>query len=416
MTTPIQSSTRLHGRWLHLARLAWLLVILLAFIKLVFGLPLYYTEKARLCTASEAVCSQGISLNLAQVLALESSGVTLPAYARVVLAWEVITVIIWAGVGLLIFLLRSDDWLALIVSAMMILFTSGGYEEVIRSTYPAWALPADLIFNLGNILLFLFIGLFPGGRFSPHWMRWYWLAMITISIPPASLWSLYTNIENIVFGLFWISFLILGPYSLIYRYRKDSTAVERQQTKWVVLGFATFAGLLLTLFAILNLFNGSNLGDIWIQNFGLSSTALLIPLSVGLSVLRYRLWDIDLIIRRTLVYSALTTTVALIFFGSVALLQNLFRVLTGQSQSAAVTVLSTLFIAALFNPLRKRIQTDIDRRFYRRKYDAQKTLDAFAVRARDEVELEKLTEHLVGVVQETLQPASVSLWLRKGEW
>ena len=138
--------------------------------------------------------------------------------------------------------------------------------------------------------------------------------------------------------------------------------------------------------------------------------ALALPVSIGVAMLRYRLWDIDIIIRKTLVYSILTALLALIYFGGVVLLQQLTRSITASSD-LAIAVL-TLVIAALFFPLRRRVQNAIDRRFYRRKYDAAKTLAAFGVTARDEVELDKLTSELLNVISETMQPTTVSLWLR----
>ena len=139
---------------------------------------------------------------------------------------------------------------------------------------------------------------------------------------------------------------------------------------------------------------------------------VLLPLSIGIAILRYRLWDIDIIIRRTLIYSIITAILALFYFGAVIVLQQFFRSLTGAGDDLAIIV-STLAIAALFNPLRNRVQSSIDHRFYRSKYDAQQVLARFAQTARDEVELEKLTYELLRVVDETMQPSSVSLWLRR---
>jgi ADP-ribosylglycohydrolase len=142
-------------------------------------------------------------------------------------------------------------------------------------------------------------------------------------------------------------------------------------------------------------------------------TFVLLYLAVGVAILRYNLYDIDLLINRTLVYGALTGTLALIYFGGVATTQAIFRTLTGQEQQPQLAVVvSTLVIAALFNPLRRRMQSFIDRRFYRKKYDARKTLEAFSAKLRDETDLDALNAELVGVVRETMQPAHVSLWLR----
>jgi hypothetical protein len=145
-----------------------------------------------------------------------------------------------------------------------------------------------------------------------------------------------------------------------------------------------------------------------------SLTLSAIPAAIAIAILRYRLWDIDLVIHRTLVYSILTGLLALTYFGAVLVLQNVFRVLTGQEQNSLAAVLSTLGIAALFVPLRSRVQRAIDRRFFRNKYDAARALGGFAASARDETNLESLSAQLVRVVDDTMQPENVTLWLRPG--
>ena len=189
---------------------------------------------------------------------------------------------------------------------------------------------------------------------------------------------------------------------------------ERQQLKWfayaAVLGIIVFLGIVITFvlpFSVDDRIRVSTfLFDLLLAGF---------PIAVGIAILKYRLYDIDLIIRRTLIYTVLTVSLAFVYFGSVVLLQQLFRALTGQQQSEIVTVISTVAIAALFVPLRRRVQNVIDRRFYRRKYDTQTVLAEFAATTRDEVDLNKLSERLLDVVDETMQPAHVSLWLRKTE-
>jgi hypothetical protein len=216
------------------------------------------------------------------------------------------------------------------------------------------------------------------------------------------------------------SVLILSPalalqlLSPVLRYRKGSHQ-ERQQIKWLAL----FGGLLVigTIlgFVVVPLLTGGRMFSRENSFFSLiffSSMSLFPALTIAVAVLRYHLWDIDIIIRKTLVYTTLTAALALVFFGGVALLQQIFGRISGIENSPVAVVLSTLLIAALFSPLRGRIQSFIDRRFYRRKYDAEKTLARFAATARAETDIERLSTELRAVVQETMQPQSSGLWLK----
>jgi hypothetical protein len=212
--------------------------------------------------------------------------------------------------------------------------------------------------------------------------------------------------------------ILASAMSMVLRYRHSGGEV-RQQIKWVAF-VASFSGITYLIAMLSQLAMVVSEGGLprfpWWAEI-LFSVAILgfagVPVAIGFAVLRYRLYDIDIIINRTLVYGSLTAMLVAIYFGGVATIQLLFRALTGQEQQPQLAVVvSTLAIAALFNPLRKRIQSFIDRRFYRRKYDARRTVEAFSAKLRDETDLETLNRDLAEVIEETLQPAHVSLWLR----
>jgi hypothetical protein len=202
--------------------------------------------------------------------------------------------------------------------------------------------------------------------------------------------------------------VVVGASSMLLRLR-HAGRVERQQIKW----FAYATAVVISGVILKNSVYPA-VGVSWVWWVGLILTAVGVassPVAMGLAILRYRLYEIDLIINRTLVYGSLTVLLVAVYLGGVVLLQYTFRTLTGEGSQLAV-VASTLAIAALFVPLRRRIQSFIDRRFYRSNYDAAKTLEAFSAKLRGETDLDALRDDLVGVVRETMQPAFVSLWLR----
>jgi hypothetical protein len=210
--------------------------------------------------------------------------------------------------------------------------------------------------------------------------------------------------------------MVASALSLVLRYRR-SRGEEREQIKWIAFA-ASVVGLLYLITMVSSLTYSGPWGaagtPLWL---GLLQQASLVsftavPITVGFAVLKYRLYDIDLLINRTLVYGSLTATLVVLYFGGIVVLQGVFVALTGEKSTLAI-VASTLLIAALFTPLRRRIQSFIDRRFYRRKYDARKTLEAFSAKLRDETDLDRLGVDLVEIVSETMQPAHASLWLRR---
>jgi hypothetical protein len=213
--------------------------------------------------------------------------------------------------------------------------------------------------------------------------------------------------------LVFIGIVVSLVWSQTYSYRRFSSPVQRRQTKWVVFGttLAVAGTFPFQLPVDLSLVDGDTPLRLLLLRTGFSLSFLLVPFSISVAVLRSHLFDIDVLINRTLVYGSLTAMLIGLYFGGIVVLQLLFIVLTGEKSTLAV-VASTLVIAALFNPLRRRTQSFIDRRLYRNKYDAAKTLEAFSATLRNETDLDALSDDLVGVVRETMQPEHVTLWLR----
>jgi hypothetical protein len=226
------------------------------------------------------------------------------------------------------------------------------------------------------------------------------------------------TVSNIILPLLPLC-ILASAVSMVLRFRRSRGEV-RQQIKWFTF-VASFAGLLYftVIISVVAIALGSDdrlpQAPLWVELLlSLASLGFAgVPIAIGFAVLKYRLYDIDVVINLTLVYGSLTAMLVALYFGGVATTQTILRALTGQTeQSQLAIVVSTLVIAALFNPLRRRLQSFIDRRFYRRKYDARKTLEAFSAGLRDETDLETLNNDLAGVIRETMQPAHVSLWLR----
>jgi MFS family permease len=277
-----------------------------------------------------------------------------------------------------------------------------------------------------------YILLFPTGRLPSR--RWRWLGWLTVTyvvvgvilgaFSSGALLGMLGPIQNplgiegfsniyykaIIFIMG--SLLTLAVTLSVFIRLRRAIGVERQQIKWFAYAAAAYISAGTLAYPVPMVVDT----PLWFERVGFALNIAFIPaipIAIGIAILRYRLYDIDTLINRTLVYGSLTLMLALVYFGGVTATQVVFRALTGQEEQPQLTiVVSTLVIAALFTPLRRRIQSFIDRRFYRNKYDARKTLEAFSAKLRNDADLEALSDDLVGIVRETMQPAHVSLWLR----
>jgi hypothetical protein len=418
-----RANTRIAGRWLFFARLLLVVVSIFYLVLYVIGTPVYYAYLHTICTD----CLDD-RLTPHKLQALQALNISITTYAVYWVAINLLFALVYFAVAVFIFWRKSDDWMAWLASFSLVAFGASfpSILSVLAAVHPAWGLPVTLVSEgvLGFPSLMVFFFLFPTGRFVPRWTGLVAVGFVALSVITAfypvsfstfSTWPglLYPFTQLLVFGSL--------VFSQVYRYRHVSTPVERQQTKWIVFGAAVgligFLLLGILLPAVLQIFIPFQSLDpllVIILVTGIYLVLLLIPLSFAIAILRYRLWDVDVLINKTLVYGLLTGTLVAVYAGCIIGLQALLRGLFHQTSEVAIVV-STLIIAALFQPLRKRIQAGIDRRFFRRKYDAARTLTAFSATLRNEVDLEQLREHLLTVVQETMQPSHVSLWVRPPE-
>src|SRR5215217_510769 len=404
----------LRGRWLLPARVAWVAVAITVLAIILFSIPSSFEHYSSVCTAASEVCAERAVHQATPegVRALGDIGLSLRSYALLNVIVDKVFQLVWFALGALIFWRRSDDWMALGVSVFLVSFGPVAVDPTaaytLISSQPAWWLPVRIVDIVGIVSPVLFFFLFPSGRFVPHWTRWLAVALIVNDVSDLLFPQLYSRSPSLetVSYLVFLGGVVSAVWSQVYRYRRVSSPAQRQQTKWVVFGLTLgIAGTFPSQLPVdLSLVGGDTPLTLLFLRVGFALSLLLIPLSIGVAVLRSHLFDIDVLINRTLVYGSLTATLVALYFVGIVVLQRLFVTLT--------VVASTLVIAALFTPLRRRIQSFIDRRFYRSKYDARKTLEAFSAQLRDKTDLNALSDDLVGVVRETMQPAHVSLWLR----
>lgn len=406
---------------LVLARAAWIVGVVIVLAIFFASTQAYFASLHEIRIISPNL-SGNQQLTPAGLRQLHTLGLSLDFYAAYFVVIDGIFVLAWFVVGAVIFWRKSDDRMAYFASLILVVFSvSFAVGNMIDALPAAWWVPVQSVRFIGGMGLSVFFYLFPDGRFVPRWTRWLLIGWVIHELFGDTLF-INASFNPFVYSPWldiplFIALLVSVVVAQIYRYRRVSNMVQRQQTKWVVFGtVVAVLGFAATLaVGTLPVVTGTLSGPLsnMIANTALECFLLLIPISVSIAISRSRLWEIDIIINRSLVYGSLTVALALIYAGSVLVLQVLLGTFTEGNQFAIVG--STLVIAVLFQPLRHRIQAIIDRRFYRRKYDAARTLEAFSATLRNEVDLHDLREHLLSVVEETMQPAHVSLWLRSGD-
>jgi hypothetical protein len=402
-----EATRKLHGRILLAARTACLAVIVLTLGLAIPGFVVGF-DRPELLSQPEVLAlvdRLGISNRAAMAVGL------LAPMALV------------SAVAIFLFWRRSDDWMAMLFSVQMITtmaFTTRSLSAL-QHAYPAVRGAVRVIWLPAFVLIIVTLYLFPNGRFVPRSTRPLAIVAVVLVVVSPGLPEAMLNLPRSPEGIsvwHWrgavLGVLVLwctGLAAQVYRYRRVSGPVERQQAKWVMFVLGCFMAFVALGIVIPSLF--LDLPDVWFAAVLLASVpfGIALPISIAIAILRYRLYDIDRIISRTLSYGLLTGLLACVYAAVVLILGQLFGGIGDQPPSWAVAG-ATLAVAALFQPARRRIQAAVDRRFNRRRYDTAKTIEGFAARLREEVDLDTLSGELLAVVDQTMQPTRTWLWLR----
>jgi hypothetical protein len=404
--------------WLRLAQVGWVALAMISLALTLASVPPYFAALHRILPIGDAPDFGGQLTTVANGSDLLALGLSLDFFARYTVALALASWLIFAVIALIIFLRKSNDRVALLVAYMMLLAPFAINNANLLTLPSSWQFAVSAFQFLGDICISLVFYLFPGGSFASRWTRWAFVIGVVYWAVDIFAPAIVTNGSAAMSILLFVLFLLLEAslvVAQVVRYRSVSSPGQRQQTKWVVYGLAIGLGGVLieivVLYVVLTNFLKPGALAYMVGNAIQTVLVACIPLSFAVAILRSQLWDIDALINRTLVYGLLTGILAALYIGSVALLGNLARGLSDQQDSAPVIVVSTLLIAALFQPLRRRLQSLIDRRFYRHKYNAAQTIAAFSITLRRHVDLREMTDQLVATVDTTMQPSHVSLWL-----
>ena len=401
-------------RWLGAARAAWLGYTLLVSVIFVLGAIARFEEMTR-----QDVYHFGALL--------KQLGLSLEFFAIYTTTLDLLTAAAFVSIGMVVFWRVRNDWMGLISSLTNVSVIMGLLPWIPTNLISGtiWYPAAIFLRGFGFFTAILFFYIFPDGHFTPGWTRLFtvllglyavsWLFFPSL-MPPTD-FAAINVLDKVPALILALVFMASGVVAQVVRYRSNTDAIRRQQTRWVLFGCLAvlvsfvIASLPVLLFPEVRVPGLPNLVFLLAIIPLLIISLLMLPVSMAVSIMRYRLWDIDLIIRRTLVYGMLSAVLAVVYLASVVILQQALRFVIGANTGMAVAV-STLGIAALFTPLRNRIQVFIDRRFYRQKYDAERALEEFNAAARSEVEIKNLTARMVSVVEKTVNPEKIWVWIR----
>ncbi len=420
------------ARWfqahrLQVARGTWIATVPLSLTVFVAAIPARY-DQLRAATLHDRHWLA--SMQSSPLPPSLTAWLTSHLYAPAVLVLEVFVMLVCTATAVLLFWRRHDERMAILASLALV-----GYGvlflpplDALTAAHPGWALPVHSIQALGLESSLLLFYVSPNGHFVPRWTRLlaiiWTLWTVASVVAPSAPFDLLHGRPHVatpqVFSPLWLIVCLAwygtGLLAQFVRYRRVSTPQQRQQTKWVLIGWAAviafYTVLVLPRVTIAALSAPGSLDLLYrlivVPSFEV--ILLLSPIPITMSVLRYRLWDVDVVINRALVYGLVTVALGMVYVVSVLTLEAVFQWATGQGSPLAI-VLSTLASAWLFRPVQRRIQCGVDRRFYRRKYDAARLIEEFGHGVRDEVELDDLLDRLVAVVQDSIQPAHVSVLL-----
>ncbi|MGH2495875.1 MAG: histidine kinase [Ktedonobacteraceae bacterium] len=395
------TTTLLSGRWLFLARVGWIAIALLALGLYISSVPSYFASLHVLCTSTPVTCRNNGQITPNYLRTLQTLGFSLDFFALYKSALFIFFAFAYAAIGAVIFWRKSTDRMALFASLTLVVFPAGFNSSELATLPAILLLPAQIVALLGNSLIFLFFYLFPTGKFVPRWTRWLSVSVIVFWVVTSFFPSLPFKSFIIVLGnVVFLGFICSLVVTQVYRYRHVSNAGERQQTKWVVFGLSIGLGGVLLIKTFSGLFPSlvpyNPLADS-ITTIAPFLFLLLIPISIAFAILRSRLWDIDSIINRTLVYGLLTATVVglyiLVVGGLSALLQSRGNIL--------ISLVATGLVAVLFQPLRQRLQRTVNHLTYGERDDPYRIISRLGQR----LEVTLIPDAILPVVVETVAQA-----------